>query len=69
MENKYFTTKTKSPNNDLSMPWIVTLKDDYTDYFKKKKKERRQYIINEVRAWITLAIAVSSLVLSICNTV
>ena len=67
LDNEYFITKTKSPKNDLSMPWRVTLKKDCTDYFNNKKKELRKYILNEIRAWLTLAIAISSLILSICN--
>lgn len=58
----------KSMHNDFSRFWTLELNSKCIDYFKNKKDniiDKRRITSSEVRAWITLAIAILAFILSI----
>lgn len=67
-EEKLLTIKHKSVHDDFSRYWVVALAPSCVYYFKNKKSnniEQRRKLFNEIRAWITLIIAVAALIHSI----
>lgn len=67
-EEKLLTIKHKSVHNDFSVFWTIVLMPSCVHYFENKKsdnKERRRKLFNEIRAWITLIIAIAALIHSI----
>ena len=63
--------KQKSVHDDFSVFWTVTLNPSCVYYFDNKKsdkKEQRRQMFNEIRAWITLIIAIAALIHSIYTT-
>lgn len=63
--------KQKSVHDDFSVFWTVTLNPSCVYYFDNKKsdiKEQRRKLFNEIRAWITLIIAIAALIHSIYTT-
>lgn len=63
--------KQKSVHDDFSVFWTVTLNPSCVYYFDNKKsdkKEQRRLLFNEIRAWITLIIAIAALIHSIYTT-
>lgn len=70
-EERLLTIKKKSVHNDFSISWKVTLSPSCVHYFENKKfnkKEQSRILFNEIRAWITLIIAIIALIHSICTT-
>lgn len=68
-EEKLLTIEHKSVHNDFSVFWKVALAPSCIYYFENKKssnKEQRRKLFNEIRAWITLIIALVALIHSIC---
>ncbi len=63
---KLIKIKERSVHEDLSRYWSIEILPHGIDYFKNKKlkqKEQNRIIFNEIRAWITLAIAIIALFL------
>lgn len=61
----------KSVHNDFSVFWTIALMPSCVHYFENKKfdrKEQRRILFNEIRAWITLIIAIAALIHSIYTT-
>ena len=70
-EEKLLTIKQKSVHDDFSRYWVVALSPSFVHYFENKKsgnKEQRRKLFNEIRAWITLIIAIAALIHSIYTT-
>ena len=70
-EEKLLTIKQKSVHDDFSRYWVVALSPSRVHYFENKKsgnKEQRRKLFNEIRAWITLIIAIAALIHSIYTT-
>ena len=70
-EEKLLTIKQKSVHDDFSRYWVVALSPSCGHYFENKKsgnKEQRRKLFNEIRAWITLIIAIAALIHSIYTT-
>lgn len=70
-EENMLHIKQKSIHNDFSMYWTIALMSPCIHYFENKKfnkKEQRRILFNEIRAWITLAIAIVALIHSIYTT-
>lgn len=70
-EEKLLTIKHKSVHDDFSRYWVVALAPSCVHYFENKKsdnKEQRRKLFNEIRAWITLIIAIAALIHSIYTT-
>ena len=67
-EDGLLRIKTKSPHNNFSMPWTISLKSSCLNYFENQKnviKTKRIKFFNEFRAWVTLLIALVSLIYSL----
>lgn len=70
-EEKVLTIKQKSVHDDFSRYWVIALAPSCVHYFENKKsdnKEQRRKLFNEIRAWITLIIAIAALIHSIYAT-
>ncbi|MCM1232110.1 MAG: hypothetical protein NC489_18470 [Ruminococcus flavefaciens] len=60
-----------STHTNLNVPCKIYIYPTCIDYFKNKqlsKKEQRRKLFNEIRAWITLIIALAALIHSVCTT-
>ena len=66
-EEKLLSIKDKSVHNDFSKFWTIILRSACVHYFENQRIDKKNKIINffkEFRAWITLAIAILSLIIS-----
>ncbi len=60
-----------STHGNLNIPCKIYIYPTCIDYFKNKQssqKEQRRKLFNEIRAWITLIIALAALIHSVCTT-
>lgn len=70
-EDGLLTIVRRPTDDDFSIPWTVALKSPCIDYFENKElkhKEQKLTFFNEIRAWITLAIALAAFIQSIYTT-
>ena len=70
-EDGLLTIVRRPTDDDFSIPWTVALKSPCIDYFENKElkhKEQKLTFFNEIRAWITLAIALAAFIHSVYTT-
>lgn len=67
-QNDYIRIIDKSVHNNLNKPWRIEPLIKYTDYYQRKTEHNqsiRREKRGEVRAWITLAVSILALLVSL----
>jgi hypothetical protein len=67
-EDGLLTIVRRPTDDDFNIYWTVALKSSCIDYFENKEskqKEQKLIIFNEIRAWLTLAIALAAFIHSV----
>lgn len=70
-EDGLLTIVRRPTDDDFSIYWTVALKSPCIDYSENKEsiqKEQKLIVFNEIRAWLTLAIALAAFIHSVYTT-